>query len=276
MILLSCANCCFNALQYQGIGTSVGYCTEHRLILNCASELTCGRHLRKDLPLMSARREHEVHQSQFSPREVVLARSQEHANGKYTSAADGDLASLRRDPVANAVAEYGLLDTKIESLTQLHTLPGARAEISMLSLGRTYVRRCVAKGGAWTSGIHLAYWTRRRFSDEPRIDVDDFRGEAAVPLERRIDLAKWAVVMLRLIFVSDVASYAREAGDRFGRLADLAECAAAETQVLSSRKLIAWTGRVAEKRFDAVLPWKTYQRLSRDLHRDADDGRAAG
>jgi hypothetical protein len=271
MILLSCTNCCFNALQYDAIGTSVGYCTEHRVILNCASELTCGRHLRKDLSLDSARREHEVHRSQFPPGRVVLLRNKAQANGVYTSSGDGDLESLRRDPVANAVAEYGLLDTKIESLSQLRALPGTRAEISMLCLGRTYVRRCVERGGAWTSGLHLVMWTRRRLSEDPRIDVDDLRDEAALPLARRIDLAKWAVVMLRLIFVSDVATYAREAGDRFGRLADLAESAAAETRVPSTRKLTAWTRRVGEKRFDAVLPWNTYVRLSRELHRDQDE-----
>jgi len=265
MILSSCANCCFNPLQYGAVGTPVGYCTEHRLILNTSSELTCGRHLRKDLMLSSAERENQQHAQCFSADRVALLRTGESANGGYVRTRVADLDGLRSDPVASAVTEYGLLGTKIESLAQLRVIPGARAEIAMLSLGRSYVRRCVQRGGAWTSGIHLAWWTGRRLAEEPVLSVDDIRTEAPLPLNRRIDLAKWSIVVLRLVFVSDVALHARQAGHRFGRLANLAEEAAEETSALSARRLLAWASRKGRARFDAVLPESGYIRISQHI-----------
>jgi hypothetical protein len=40
----------------------------------------------------------------------------------------------------------------------------------MLSLGRAYTNRCVERGGSWTSGIHLLWWTRRRLVEAEVFD----------------------------------------------------------------------------------------------------------
>jgi hypothetical protein len=110
-------------------------------------------------------------------------------------------------------------------------------------------------------------------ADEPLLNVDDIRGEAPLALERRIELAKWSIVMLRLIFVSDVALHAREAGHRFGRLATLAEEAAEETKVLSSRRLLTWAARKGRPRFESILPESAYIRISQQLHEQWSPGR---
>jgi len=270
MIPLSCVNCCYNALQYDTLGMTFGYCTEHRRVLQSASELTCGRHLRKDLPIESARRERDLHQQRFSPAFVSVLRSRKRANGSYSSARAEDLAVLRRDTVADVVTDYGRLDAKIESLAQLRAMGGARSEIAMLSLSRSYVSRCVERQGQWTSGLHLLWWTRKRLAEEPVVEVEDFRVETPLPLTRQLDLAKWSILMLRLIFISDVGSYARANGSVVKRLSSLAEDAASATGSLSSHKLLRWVRRQATTRFDSALPEHKYVELSRRLHRDQD------
>ncbi len=85
-----------------------------------------------------------------------------HDNSSYIES-DGRI--LESDPVSDVVAEYGEFDTKIESISQLRRIDGIRAEVAMLSLGRGYVRRCVARGGQWTSGLHMLAPVRARRID---------------------------------------------------------------------------------------------------------------
>jgi hypothetical protein len=268
MLPLSCVNCSFNGLQYDSIGTAVGYCTEHRRILQTPSELTCGRLFRKDLPLISARREQRIHEARFSPGAISLLRSREIANGAHTSAGKSDMRVLEGDRVASAVTNYGRLGTKIESLAQLSTLDGARADIALLSLGRVYVRRCKERGGSWTSGLHLLWWIRGRLATKPSVEVQDIRVETAVPIARQIDLAEWSILMLRLTVLSDLGSYAADEGHPVESISDLAEAAALETRELSSRKLLRWIVTAGKERVHRALSEDEYERLSRELHRD--------
>lgn len=268
MIPLSCINCCHNALQFDGLGTAVGYCTEHRKILLAASELTCGRHLRKDLLIETARCERDLHQQRFTTAYVSVLRSARRSNGVHTTASEEELDILRRDPVAEIVSNYGLLGTKILSLAQLNWFDTARSEIAMLSLGRSYVSRCIENKGGWTSGLHLIWWTREKLESEPLIKVDDFRGESGLPLSRRLDLARWSILMLRLMLLSDIGTYAKQDKQERGRvkaLSTLAEDAAIQTNALSYSKLRRWVSKEATRRFDYVLSKKRYATLSQQL-----------
>ena len=94
MIPLSCVNCCFNGLQYDTVGTSFGYCTEHRKILHAPSALTCGRLLRKDLLLPSAQREQALHEQRYTPSAICSLRSKKAVNGEVTSGSESDLDIL--------------------------------------------------------------------------------------------------------------------------------------------------------------------------------------
>ncbi|MGH7298658.1 MAG: hypothetical protein ACRELB_27200, partial [Polyangiaceae bacterium] len=118
MMLLSCVNCCHNPLQSDCLGTSVGYCTQHRRLLLVPSQLTCGRQFRKDLPAAEASRERDTHEKRFSGAAVVrLADANKPVNGGYTSSSSADLDALGEDPVTVAAREYGSLETKILSLS---------------------------------------------------------------------------------------------------------------------------------------------------------------
>ncbi|WP_147439727.1 hypothetical protein [Corallococcus sp. CA049B] len=185
-----------------------------------------------------------------------------------------DASSLRTDAVGDAIADYGLLGAKIESLARLRQLQGVRAEIAMLSMGRSYVRRCVGRNGSWTSGIHLLWWTRLRLDQEPEVNAGDIRMELAIPLARQVEMAQWAVLMFRLVFISDIGQYAKVSGSRagVGGLSSLAEEAAAETSDVTPKALITWLKRKGLSRFDHALPERSYVRMARDLHRDAEDG----
>jgi len=140
MMLLSCVNCCHNPLQTESLGTSVGYCTDHRKVLLAPSQLTCGRHLRKDLVGARATALRTIHERCFSPTMVArLTKAGVPANGAYTSTASADLQRLASDEVGGAVLDFGRLESKIASLAQLKFLSGVRPEIAMLSLARAYV-----------------------------------------------------------------------------------------------------------------------------------------
>lgn len=265
MILLSCVNCCHNPLQTDSLGTSVGYCTEHRRVLLAPGALTCGRHLRKDLTAQSAIPLRKKHGARFTPADVVrLSEPGVPVNGGYTSQSKVDVHSLETDGVADAVLDYGKLDSKIGSLAQLRSIKGARAEAAMLSLSRAYVNRCMSRGGKWTSGVHLLWWTRRRLLDRPAVAVDDIRAESPLPLARQVELAEWSLIMLRAIFISDVGFYAGKA-DPIGRLADFAERAAEGTNQLSPGRLLGWLKRDGMKLLDKALPERRYESLAAQL-----------
>lgn len=266
--LISCENCCFNALQYDNVGLSFGYCTEHRRVLNTPSRLTCGRHFRKDLLLLSAEQEGKRHSRRYSSAFVALVDDGSRANGSTTTTSPKDVAQVRKDEVANVVVDYGHFGTKILSLSQLRMLTGGRAEIALLSLARAYVRRCVQNGGAWTSGVHVSWWTKNRLAEEPSFEVSDLRVEAPIPVRRQIDLAKWSTVMMRLVFLSDLGRYASSDRSRVKSLATLAEDAAAATGSLSPRLLLAWVRHTALPKFEWALSEKSYARLCESLHRD--------
>ena len=59
-------------------------------------------------------------------------------------------------------------------------------------------------------------------------------------LSRQVEIAKWAVLVLRLLFVADVAHHAKEQGEPLPGLESLADDAASETKALSFSKLLRW------------------------------------
>jgi hypothetical protein len=178
-----------------------------------------------------------------------------------------DLQSLRTDKIANAVADFGL-GPKIESLARLSAMDETRAHMALLSLGRTYVRRCVSRNGKWTSGLHVFWWVGKKLGEDPAIKLEDIRVETALPLARQKDLAMWSIAMFRLLVISDIGFYARKVRDRVGSLASLAEDAALATQDLSFNRLIRWIRSEGLRRFDKALPQSRYQKLSQALHKD--------
>jgi len=269
-MLLSCVNCCHNPLQSDTVGASSGYCTQHRTVLLAPSQLTCGRHFRKDLPAPDASRERAAHRELFPETDIVTLRRKERANGGYTSKSPADIAQLATTPVGVAVVEYGTLETKIGSISQLRFLTGCAPELALMSLARGYVNRCVENKGRWTSGLHLVWWTRSRLLEEPRVDVNDLRTESSAPLARQVELAQWSLIMMRLLLISDVASYA-DKNERISRLSTLAERAAERSGALSVKKLLQWLKRDGERAFDDALPEKRYKQLAADLHKTGDD-----
>jgi hypothetical protein len=267
--LSSCANCWFNGLQSGSVGLSVGYCTQHRVVLRQPDETTCALQLRQDLLIDGALQQSRLHRAAYQREDGVqrLADLAPAANGDYV---DPDTSFIRHDRVAAVVADYGEYGTKIESLAQLCALRSFRAELAMLCLGRGYVHRCVSRDGSWTSGIHLLWWTRQRLSEDlrPELQPADLRYQMAVSLDRQIDLARWWLLMLRLVFISDLGTYADGNGGPEGELAGLAEQAAADTGIPALAKLASWTQRVGIPAIDRCFPEQRYRQLALELHRD--------
>ena len=269
MIPLSCSNCCFNGLQYGSLGLTVGYCVEHKVVLRRADETTCGRHLRKDLGRDSRDLAQQHHAKAYSADYVQFVRTLEPA-GNGAAAIETNTELLEKDPVGEAATDYGFLGSKIASLAQLRALPGIRAELAMLSLGRSYVRRCVLLGGAWTSGLHLFWWTRRRIGVRPNVDVTDFRLQTAASIERQAELAAWSIVMLRLNFLSDVGLSA-PANEPVSQVADIVERAAEATEIPDLDSLMRWIRTDGDSRLETALPYESYNAKRALLHKDTDN-----
>jgi len=269
MNLHSCQNCWFNGLQYGALGLSVGYCSRHRKILNMADSTTCGLHRRKDLPLAHAQKVSSFHSKKYSS-DFIIRIVDESKSERDVSSKNDDLCSLRKDPVADAALDFGELDSKIESLAQLKALPGARAEVAMLSLARGYISNCVQHNGKWTSGLHLYWWTKNRLADIPDVQVTDIRTVGATNLSRQQTLIAWSVVMLRLTLIDDVIEYASAEGDPVGKGKGLLDNAAENNQTFNLRALSKWLKKEAMPFLDTNLPYERYMEISRKAHRESE------
>lgn len=266
MNLQSCQNCWFNGLQYGAVGLSVGFCVRHRKVLTLSDETTCGLHIRKDLGLARAKEVAKVHASVFEDNKIVRLRDKEIVSSD-TSQSEKDIAFLRKDPVGEAVVEYGALGSKIESLSQLRSFETARSDLAMMSLGRAYVGNCVRQGGPWTSGIHLYWWTKKRLALIPDLQVIDIRHEASIKLSRYVELTAWSIMMLRLTFLDDIIQYAQRVDDDLGQVGDILHEAATNVPNLSTEKLSAWIKRFLIPALEAKLNYERYSAIARELHK---------
>jgi len=269
-MLQSCQNCWFNGLQYGALGLSVGYCSRHQKILNASEGTTCGLHMRKDLSLARAKQVASVHAAKYSASVIVHIHRDKEAE-REVSSDEKDLNSLRRDAVGELVADYGMLDSKIESLAQLKTLAGARAEVAMLSLARGYVSNCMSRDRNWTSGLHLYWWTKKRLPEIPDISVEDLRTTSGIQLSRQLDLTAWSVIMLRLTLIDDVIGYAAIQNDALGEVTGLLQKASEAVQTFNLHKLSKWLRVEAQPALDRRLSYERYVELSRRLHKDIAD-----
>lgn len=267
MKLHSCQNCWFNGLQYGALGLAVGYCSRHRKILNFADGTTCGLHLRKDLTVHRAREVSEVHKKHYTS-ECVTRIDDGGCHEQDVSDSERDKVHLRKDSVADIVMDYGELGSTVESLAQLKTISGARAELAMLSLGRAYIADCISRNGKWSCGLHLYWWSRSRITAIPEIRVEDLRSVGATNLARQSDLTAWSVVMLRLTFIDDIVTYAGQQDDALGNVQCLTEQAASAIDTFNLRTLEKWLKSEAVPQLDARLSHDRYAQLANNLHKE--------
>lgn len=267
MIPLACSNCCFNALQYGSFGLSVGFCVEHRVVLRRADETTCGRHLRKDALVDTAMRTQRAHCATFDAGTIRLLRTKQPPRDGVL---DASTAVLETDSVGEAVADYGMLESKGASLAQMRAMQGPRAELATLSLGRTYGLRCHQRRGPWTSGLSILWWTRKHLASEPRISVGDLRYQTAASLDRQAELAAWSLVMLRLTYISDVGSFAPES-DSVSGLRSFAEVAAEASETPDLAALSQWIRSEGLRLFDERLPVDRFRNLREAVHREREE-----
>ncbi len=265
MIVQSCENCWFNGLQYGSLGLSVGYCTLHNKILNSSHSITCGSHQRKDLTLNRVRQVSEQHSKFYASSEIIRLADKQVAT-RETSESNEDFEQLRKDEVGESVADYGQLNTTIESLARLRYMQGARAELAMLSLSRCYVQNCISRNGKWTSGLHLYWWTKSRLHEMPDIKLNDMRSFADVPLERAVTLNQWSVIMLRLLFIEDMAVYA--VGDPLASAHGIIDEAVVNVPDFNILKLLRWLKREAMPTLDKYMDCKRYTNLAQQLRGD--------
>ncbi|MBK8265153.1 MAG: hypothetical protein IPK80_27965 [Nannocystis sp.] len=266
---LSCKNCCHNPLQISGIGTSFGYCIRHRAALPASHLTTCGQLLRKDVLRARAQSERQIHQGRYSSTEVRLL-----ADPTAEAATEGLVEKLNglseTDPVVEEIANYGALDSKIASIAALRSSRSARAQVAMLSLGRGYVRNCADRGGPWTAGLHILWWTLRRLDDEPSLEASDLLGPITTSITEFAQVAKWRLMALRIAMICDIADQAAEEGDDLAALALTARQAIIETDAGDPHSLLTWLHTHITE-FSNALPQARYDELRDQLHRSKDN-----
>jgi hypothetical protein len=272
MIPLSCINCCHNPLQLGSVGTVFGYCTRHRAVLNQPQLTTCGQLLRKDLLADSGRRQRAIHSQSFAPDHIATVADPDRSASK-AGLVEKPNGQLPPDPVIEEVQNFGNLDSRIASMAALHRVPGARAEVAMLSLSRAYFGNCVARGGPWTAGVHLLYWTLGRLDADPALGATDLRGPIAFSLGHTIAVARWSLIAFRLAFVSDVGQEAESVQDRAGRLARLAGQAVKAAPGTDPDRLLDWLGK-KKPGWSTALSAQRYAEIREQLHRTDPDAMA--
>lgn len=265
MIVQSCENCWFNGLQYGSLGLSVGYCTLHNKILSSSYSITCASHQRKDLTLKRVQQVSEQHSRFYSSPNIIRLSDMQPA-AREISESDKDLDYLRKDKVGELVADYGALNTTIESLARLKDVSGARAELARLSLSRCYVQNCINRNGKWTSGLHLYWWTKSKLHEMPDIDIKDLRSTTDLSLDRTVILNQWSIIMLRLLFIEDIAAYA--VGDPLASAQGIIDKAAMNVPDFNVKKLLSWLKRDAVPALDKYLDRKRYAELANQLRFD--------
>lgn len=267
MIPLSCVNCCHNPLQTGSVGYPVGYCTRLRVTLLAPSQTTCGALQRKDLQRERADGERKLHARKFSPFHVF-----DLATRKRTEAIEKAPHPVEAaDPVIREVMDYGVV-SKIATLASLRTMSGARAELAVSSLGRSYFANCMRRSRTWTAGLHLAWWMLRGLTEQPKIEITDLRQESSQTLDERVELAKWFVVSARLMLLLDVAHASRNQKGANGvpRLAPLIIESFVKVPAGKGGLLLRFLGQRRHK-FEAALPEKHYAALANELHKDGDE-----
>jgi len=262
MLPLSCVNCCHNPLQLGPTGTAFGYCTRHRVVLQSPELLTCGQLRRKDLYGASVEREQEAHSSRYvrsRPALLHAPKDRKKADLHYERSNGG----MPSDRVVEEVLAYGTMP-KIATMAALRQIPGTRAEIALTSLGRAYIANCAAKHGAWTSGLHLVWWTLGRLSTAPVIRATDLRTTFGQRIERLTSVAQWLVIGHRLTLVAEVARQSREENDPLADLETLPEEAAMHGDPDQPDETLRFlASKPVQKRIDVALSEARYHALGR-------------
>jgi hypothetical protein len=174
---------------------------------------------------------------------------------------------LPGDVVLEEARSYGEFGSKIATLAALHRVPGARAEIALLSLSRAYLSNCYARDGAWTAGVHLAFWTLEVLTREPTFEATDLRGPFTKRLEVVTAIASWTLISFRLALLTDVAERARMQKD--GPMSRVKKLVldAIEAPPTRPDRLLARLRRDRRK-WNAVLSYERYRRFRESLHQD--------
>jgi len=260
---LSCSNCCHNPLQLGPVGTAVGYCTRHRLALLAPHQTTCGQLLRKDLLRERALEERTLHRKAFPENKIRDLHDRAIASDRgLAEAPNGELST---DPVADEVLGYGKLPSKSATLAALRRIAGARAEVAFLSLGRAYFANCVSRGGPWTAGGHLLWWTLERLLEVPVVGPEDLREPIGAPLRAFLEIGRWRIVAMRLALLADVGN--RAGDDPVGRLPDTLRKAMTVTKPGSATHLLGWLRR-NHRQFTHAMSRSRYEELRGVWHKE--------
>lgn len=267
--LSACSNCCFNALQYGSLGTPYGYCVKKYCLLKQPDETTCGQHLRKDVMSESMERHHNAHAEKLQDHQqamVFIHRKDRSVQRAQENVHFETNVTYSKDRVTDVVFDYGERGSSFSTLGRLNEIPGARAELAMISLGRAYVRNCFKNDRKWTSGLNLLWWIKEKLAEDPNVQLSDIRIFLGLPSQEQLDLETLSLLMLRLKFISDVGSYAKQVNHTVGELEFFAdEAATAMRGSTSPKKLLSWLRRAGAERLERVFPRALYRELREEV-----------
>ena len=250
MLPLSCENCCHNPLQLGPIGLAFGFCVVHRMILSASHATTCGQLLRKDLPAVSARGERQIHARSHAVDHVVLL-SNPAVSAESLLLAESPGAVLPADSVVGVVRRADA--TSGNSIAKLQRLPGARAEIALLSLAKARIQDAMEASMHSGSEDALLRWMLSQLAREPELAANDLHEPLTAPLAATVSLGKWHIVALRLGVLSDIGEWAKATGGSTDAIVALVDEAFDGTDGGDGEQLFGWVLR-NQNRFLSLSP----------------------
>lgn len=204
----TCDNCIFNPSQFQELGTKVGFCLKHEVILKNASHTTCHFHRRKDLPYFLAeegQREHEEQFAEKAPSGIVYY--SDHSPEQLRLYSEKYCWLTRTfDPYLHDVAIY---HRTVKKWTFIQALAGARSPIKSI-MHSCMVRRYIFQCGPEQDNYRLILGLSASLGERVELSQSDFRFEV-IP-DEFLDLRKnyiREVILLRLYAIQEYGHLTR-------------------------------------------------------------------
>jgi hypothetical protein len=196
----TCDNCIFNPSQFHDLGTRIGYCLQHGVILRNSLHTTCRYHRRKDLPYFVAEEGQKEHYQQFHHITNVVYYWSRYPDERRLYSEKYAWENRTFDPNLHDVAIY---HRTVKKWTFLQALAGSRSPIKSI-MHSSMVRRYIYQCGPRQDNYRLILALTTTLDERVDLQLNDFRSELTPEefVELREHYAR-DVVLLRLYAVQE-------------------------------------------------------------------------
>ncbi len=169
----TCDNCIYNPSQYLDIGSRMGYCLKHGLLLKNSSHTTCHFFKRKDLPLFLSQEGHKEHANDYPESEGIIFYYSRHPEQERNYSERHVWLTNTFDPYLHEVSIYHRSEKKWVYLQAFLSSRNPIKHIISSSLIRRYMQQC----GKKTDNYRLVLSMTNDLKERISMEMEDFRVE---------------------------------------------------------------------------------------------------